>query len=139
MEKMQTIKQKLNIFQKKEPVAEPENLSAWDKVKKVIGLIVTWIYRLRGLILAAPVAYAALWLARYNMNHLPEPVGLNLQTTGEFATTVSLEMAVYGPLGLTLACLALMLCSRKVMYPWAISIFTLALPVLLLISNIYPA
>ena len=85
------------------------------------------------------MAYAALWLARYNMNHLPEPVGLNLQTTGEFATTVSLEMAVYGPLGLTLACLALMLCSRKVMYPWAISIFTLALPVLLLISNIYPA
>lgn len=139
MEKLQTIKQKLNIFQKKDPVAEPENLSAWGKVKKVIGLIVTWIYRLRGLILAAPVAYAALWLANYNMNHLPEPVGLNLQTTGEFATTVSLEMAVYGPLGLTLACLALMLCSRKVMYPWAISIFTLALPVLLLISNIYPA
>ena len=139
MEKLQTIKQKLNIFQKKDPVAEPENLSAWGKVKKVIGLIVTWIYRLRGLILAAPVAYAAIWLANYNMNHLPEPVGLNLQTTGEFATTVSLEMAVYGPLGLTLACLALMLCSRKVMYPWAISIFTLALPVLLLISNIYPA
>ena len=139
MEKLQTIKQKLNIFQKKDPVAEPENLSAWGKVKKVIGLLVTWIYRLRGLILAAPVAYAAIWLANYNMNHLPEPVGLNLQTTGEFATTVSLEMAVYGPLGLTLACLALMLCSRKVMYPWAISIFTLALPVLLLISNIYPA
>ena len=139
MEKLQTIKEKLNIFQKKDPVAEPENLSAWGKVKKVIGLIVTWIYRLRGLILAAPVAYAAIWLANYNMNHLPEPVGLNLQTTGEFATTVSLEMAVYGPLGLTLACLALMLCSRKVMYPWAISIFTLALPVLLLISNIYPA
>ena len=139
MEKLQTIAQKLNIFQKKDTVAKPENLSTWGKVKRVIGLIVTWIYRLRGLILAAPVAYAALWLAKYNMAHLPEPVGLNLQTTGQFATTVSLEMAVYGPLGLTLACLALMLCSRKVMYPWAISIFTLALPILLLISNIYPA
>ena len=44
-----------------------------------------------------------------------------------------------GSIVLILACLALMLCSRKVMYPWAISIFTLALPVLLLISNIYPA
>ena len=139
MEKLQALTKKLNFLQKKEPAAVSENISTWAKIKKVIGFIVTWIYRLRGLILAAPVAFAAMWLANYNMNHLPEPVGLNLQTTGEFATTVSLEMAVYGPLGLTLACLALMLCSRKVMYPWAISIFTLALPILLLISNIYPA
>ena len=139
MEKLENLKKKLNLFQKKEPAAVPENLSTWEKVKKITGLIVTWIYRLRGLILASPVAYAAIWLANYNMNHLPEPVGLNLQSTGEFATTVSLELAVYGPLGLTLACLLMMLCSRKIMYPWAISIFTLVLPVLLLISNIYPA
>ena len=32
-----------------------------------------------------------------------------------------------------------MFCSRKAMYPWAISIFTLALPVLLLVSNVYPS
>lgn len=139
MEKLENLKKKLNLFQKKEPAAVPENLSTWEKAKRIIGLVVTWIYRLRGLILAAPVAYAAMWLANYNMNHLPEPVGINLQATGDFATTVSLELAVYGPLGLTLACLALMLCSRKIMYPWAISIFTLILPVLLLISNIYPA
>ena len=139
MEKMQTFAKKLNIFQNQKPVADTQNLSTWGKVKRVIGLIVTWIYRLRGLILAAPVAYAAMWLANYNMNHLPEPVGLNLQASGQFATTVSLELAVYGPLGLTLGCLVLMLCSRKIMYPWAISIFTLALPILLLISNIYPA
>ena len=44
-----------------------------------------------------------------------------------------------GPLGLTAACLLLMFCSRKAMYPWAISIFTLALPVLLLVSNVYPS
>ena len=42
-------------------------------------------------------------------------------------------------LGLTAACLLLMFCSRKAMYPWAISIFTLALPVLLLVSNVYPS
>jgi hypothetical protein len=32
-----------------------------------------------------------------------------------------------------------MFCSRKALYPWAISVFTLALPVLLLVSNLYPA
>lgn len=139
MEKLEGLTKKLKLFQKKEPAAGSENLSTWAKIKKVIGFIVTWIYRLRGLILAAPVAFAAMWLANYNMNHLPEPVGINLQSTGDFAATVSLELAVYGPLGLTIACLALMLCSRKIMYPWAISIFTLVLPILLLISNIYPA
>ena len=139
MEKLEGLTKKLNLFQKKEVAEASENVSTWAKIKKVIGIIVTWIYRLRGLILAAPVAYAAMWLANYNMNHLPEPVGINLQSTGEFATTVSLELAVYGPLGLTLACLVMMLCSRKIMYPWAISIFTLILPLLLLVSNIYPS
>ena len=52
---------------------------------------------------------------------------------------ISRDMAVLGPLGLTVACLLLMFCSRKAMYPWAISIFTLVLPLLLLISNLYPA
>ena len=44
-----------------------------------------------------------------------------------------------GPLCLTLACLLLMFCSRKAMYAWAISIFTLTLPLLLLFSNTYPS
>ena len=35
--------------------------------------------------------------------------------------------------------LVLMLFSRKALYPWAVSIFTLILPVLLLVSNLYPA
>ena len=43
------------------------------------------------------------------------------------------------PLAAAAACLLLMFCSRKAMYPWAISIFTLALPVLLLVSNVYPS
>lgn len=138
MAKLEGITRKLNVFQKKEPDAVQENLSTWAKIKKVIGLIVTWIYRLRGVILSVPVVYAALKIAEYNMEHLPESVGLNLQATGEFASTVSRELAVYGPLGLTAGCLLMMLCSRKVMYPWAISIFTLVIPILLLFSNQYP-
>ena len=88
--------------------------------------------------MAAPVVYYALKLAAYNRQHLPELVGINLQANGEFAQYISKNAAVMGPLGLTIGCLALMFCSRKAMYSWAISVFTLALPLLLLLSNAYP-
>ena len=109
-----------------------------SKINSVINLIGVWLFRLRKFIMAAPVIYAAIRLASYNGQHLPEQVGLDLQSTGEFAMTVSRQLAVMGPLGLTAACLLLMFCSRKAMYPWAISIFTLALPVLLLLQTVRP-
>ncbi len=109
------------------------------KADSILGLVVAWIFRLRKFILAAPVVYYAIKLASYNMSHLPEQVGINLQASGEFAQMVSRQFAVLGPLGLTFACLLLMFCSRKAIYAWAISIFTLALPILLLLSNLYPA
>lgn len=109
------------------------------KINSVINIIGTVLFRLRKFVLAAPVVYYALKLASYNMEHLPEQVGLNLQSTGEFATTIARSLAVTGPLGLTAGCLLLMFCSRKALYPWAISVFTLALPVLLLLSNVYPS
>lgn len=110
-----------------------------SQVNRIINLIGTWLFRLRKFVMAAPVLYYALKLASYNKEHLPEQVGINLQSTGEFAQMISRDLAVLGPLGLTVACLLLMFCSRKAMYSWAISIFTLALPVLLLLSNTYPA
>lgn len=109
------------------------------KTNQVINFIGVWLYRLRKFAMAAPVVYYALKLAAYNTEHLPEQVGLNLQATGEFAVTIARSLAVSGPFCLTMACLFLMFCSKKAMYSWAISIFTLALPLLLLISNIYPA
>ena len=108
------------------------------KINRVINLIGLWLFRLRKLVLAAPVVYYALKLAEYNREHLPEQVGINLQATGEFAQYISRNMAVMGPLALTGGCLILMFCSRKAMYSWSISVFTLALPLLLLFSNAYP-
>lgn len=108
------------------------------KINRVINLIGLWLFRLRKFVLAAPVVYYALKLAEYNRMHLPEQVGINLQSTGEFAQYISRNMAVMGPLALTGGCLVLMFCSRKAMYSWAISVFTLALPLLLLLSNAYP-
>lgn len=114
-------------------------VKAVNKINRVINAIGMWLFRLRKFVLAAPVVYYALKLAQYNQTHLPEQVGINLQSTGEFAQYIGRNLAVMGPLALTASCLILMFCSRKAMYSWAISVFTLALPLLLLISNLYPA
>ena len=111
----------------------------YRKFEQILGKIIMTVYHLRKIFMAAPVAYVALRIAAYNMSHLPEQVGVNLQTTGEFAMQISRYAAVIGPLGITAGCLVMMFFSRKAIYAWAISIFTLALPVLLLVSNMYPA
>lgn len=109
-----------------------------EQVNKVVDIVFMTLFHLRKLVLAAPVVYYALKLARYNSENLPPLVGINLQSSGAFAEHISRQTAVMGPLALTAACLVLMFCSRKAIYPWVISIFSLALPLLLLVSNIYP-
>ena len=119
--------------------ADNSALAVWKKIKRIIGTIAMVLYRLRKVFLAAPVVVYAIRLAKHNMANLPEQVGVNLQSTGEFAMMISRDIAVMSPLALTAACLVLMFVSRKALYPWAVSVFTLALPILLLISNQYPA
>ena len=111
---------------------------AIKKTKKVIGIIVKVCYHLRKVILAAPVVYYALRLAAYNTANLPDTVGLLLQSDGSFAFEMAKSLAVAGPLGITAGCIAMMFLARKALYPWAVCVFSLLLPVLLLISNIYP-
>ena len=97
-----------------------------------------WAFRLRSVALALPVAVIAVLLAIYNQATLPQQVGIDIQATGEYAKFVSREVAVFGPLALTSLCLLLTFCSRRVIYPWLISVFSLVLPVLILITNIFP-
>lgn len=112
--------------------AQPELMQTLRKVWKVA-------FHLRKILLAVPVVVLALRLAAYNMANLPVQVGLDLQASGEFARMISRETAVMGPLAVTGGCLGLMFLSRKSIYPWIISLFSLILPLLLLITNIYPA
>ena len=112
--------------------------SVCDKVGSVIGSICSWIYKLRKLIMAAPVVYLAIRIAIANSNRLPEAVGMNLQSSGEFAMMVTRNYAVFGPLLATGFCLLLMFCSRKTLFPWIISIFSLVLPYLIYLTNLYP-
>ena len=99
----------------------------------------TWVFRLRSVGLAIPVAVAAVALAVYNEATLPALVGIDLQANGEYAQMIAREVAVLGPLALTALCLLFMFCSRRVVYPWLISIFSLVLQILILITNIFPA
>lgn len=119
-----------NLGRKFAPVKQ-----VFDKIGKVIGIICKWIYRLRGGFLAIPVVILAFKMAMFNLDNLPELVGLNLLSSGEFGWMVGRSTAVYGPLFLTGACLVLMLGSRRPLYPWIVSLFTLALPLLILATN----
>ncbi len=113
--------------------------SFFGGVGHAFKLVVTYLVRMRKVLLSIPVLVLAVQLAQYNTEHLPEQVGIDLQTTGEFALVISRNAAVMGPLVLTALCLVLMFCSRRTMYPWIISVFSLVLPLLLLLTNMYPA
>ena len=134
-----------NLKFKKEEKSEdslPEegySRSTFQKIWDVIRILCLAVYRLRSVFMAIPVILVALRLAAYNSEHLPLLVGLNLQTTGEFAKTISRQTAVTFPLFLTGGCLVLTFLSKKSLYPWLISIFSLAIPIMLLITNMYPA
>ena len=98
-----------------------------------------YIFHFRKVLLSIPVVGMSIYLARLNWTQLPDQVGLSLMSNGQFAQTVAKEAAVYGPMGVTAVCLALMICSRRALYPWLISIFTLVLPLLILITNVFPS
>lgn len=124
-----------NIEEKPE---ETKKSGSFQKVWNVMRMIGNLIYRLRKIIMSIPVVYYAIVFGVYNAKYLPDRVGLVLQSNGEFAQTVSRGLAVMGPLGVTAACLLLMFCSRRTLYPWLISIMSLLLPMLILLLNNYP-
>lgn len=139
MKQMEQLTAKWNELRDKARPVLDQISEVWQQVKKYWALAWPWIWRLRKVLFAIPVVYLALYFARMNWNALPELVGLNLQTNGEYASYISREMAVYGPLGITGGCLVMMFLSRKTVYPWMICMFSMLLPLLILITNIFPA
>ena len=113
----------------------------FQQIRKKTGEVMTItgkvLYHLRKVVLGVPVVIAAIMLAIHNMNTLPETVGIDLQASGQFAQTISRDMAVYVPLAITGGCLLMMVFSRKVIYPWLISVFTLVLPLMIMLLNFF--
>lgn len=126
-------KHELNIFQR---IVQGIR-GIYKRIEAVMLALWSWVFRLRKLFMGIPVLLAAMELAEYSRENLPETVGFNIQASGEFAQMISRDTAVYGPLGLTCACLVLMFLSRRTIYPWLISIFTLILPILILMLNTF--
>lgn len=139
MKQLEQLKARISELREKAAPVLAKVKVFWQKVKKAWAAAWPWIWRFRKVLFAIPVVYGALYFARLNWNMLPEQVGLNLQTTGEYAKYISREMAVYAPMGITGGCLAMMFLSRKTVYPWMICMFSLLLPALILITNIFPA
>lgn len=103
-------------------------------VRQIYG----WAYRLRSILLAVPVAMAAVILAIRNLAMLPSKVGFDLQASGEFTYLVDKSVAVMGPLALTALCLLMVFLSKRVVYPWLVSLFSLLLPIVILLVNTFP-
>ena len=125
----------------KKTTAPPERSwrSAFVTILNICEEAWVYIFHFRKVLLSVPVVGMSIYLARLNWTQLPDQVGLSLMSNGQFAQTVAKEAAVYGPMGVTAICLALMVCSRRALYPWLISVFTLVLPLLILITNVFPS
>lgn len=115
-----------------------ERMEQLKKVGAVLQLIGQWIYKLRSVILAVPVVFAAIKLAFQNLNRLPVYVGIIMKESGEYTMMIERSVAVLLPLLVTAACLLMMFLSKKVLYPWLVSLFSLLLPIILWITNVFP-
>lgn len=133
------IEEKWNMICDKTRPFRQSMAAFWNKTWKIVRMVWAYIYRLRSVIMAVPVAIAAIWLAVVNISRLPQSVGLWLLTDGSFWVLVPKQIAVIGPLAVTALCVLLMLCSKKTVYPWLISVFSLVLPLVIFFTNVYPA
>ena len=139
MEKLSELKNKLlTAWASTEPF-RTKFMEVFDKIGYVLLVIWKWIYTLRSIFLAVPVVILSIRLALLNMNRLPDTVGILILSSGDYQWMVEKGIAVMGPLAVTAACLFLMFISRRVVYPWLISLFSLALPLLIYITNVFPA
>lgn len=125
-------------MKKRKNAISEEKMEQLKKIGAVLRVIGQWIYKLRSVILAIPVVVVAIKLALQNLHRLPEYVGINMQASGEYAMMIERNVAVFVPLLVTAGCLLMMFISKKVLYPWLVSMFSLLLPLLLWVTNVFP-
>ena len=111
-------------------------LAFFSKVGFVLKLLGKWAYRFRSMVLSIPVLICGAALALRNMRLLPEAVTVNL-LAGE-VMQLSRGIAVMFPFAVTVVCLVMMLCSRKILLPWLVSLLSLVLPLVIWLSNLFP-
>ena len=95
------------------------------------------VFRLRGLLLSLPVAVASGYIAYLSYHNLPETVGLLMQPNGDFQFIITRQIAVLAPLAITFLCILITICAKKVIFPWLLSIFSLIIPGVLWLTNVF--
>lgn len=119
-----------------------ENKAKGNADGSLFKMICMWVYKLRSVFLAIPVAFAAVLMALDNLIKLPEIVEICIPSGSEGIAVQIVELnkmvAVFGPLLITALCLVLMFCSRRVAYPWLISVFSLVLPLFIYFASVFP-
>lgn len=113
--------------------------ATFDKTGRVLGIIGKVLYHLRKIFFAAPVVWLAVKMYGYAMEKLPNAVGLLLREDGGYLRYMDRDTAMMGCLAVTGGCLLMMFLSRRTLYPWLISVFSLVLPVLLIVTNTFLA
>ena len=113
-----------------------EDVQEFQEPKKTfwqgVVAVLRWIFRLRSVALSIPVAVLAIILAINNAAALPGPL---LIGAGQNVITITKPVLVMGPLALTSFSILMTLFSKRVIYPWVISLFSLVLPLFLVFSN----
>ena len=115
-------------------------------IGKVIRVIALTLFHMRKLFMAAPVVLAAMRLATMTKEALGGPFRFFIMDVvaswqqSEMVirqVEISQEVAVAGPMLVTCACLGLMFLSRRTVWPWLVSIFSLVIPVFIILSATY--
>ena len=107
------------------------------------GPVLKKLFKYRGVVMALPVVAGSAILATFSMAKLPAKVMLSVPAVVDSDLVLKMiEMdkgtAIIVPILVTAVCLLLMFCSRRQTYPWLISLFSLILPVILLIAGMFP-
>ena len=136
---MESISEKWEAFMTKSAPTFEKIGNFFRKVGATAAKVWAFMVKFKQFILAIPVAAGAVILALRNMSALPKKVGFGLQLDGTFDFMVARGIAVLGPIAVTALCLLLMFCSKRVLTPWLVSVFSLVLPLLIWIVNCYPA
>ena len=102
-----------------------------------------WIYKLRSVFLSVPVIFGMIFLAIRNAAALPAEVNIYFPKFSDGLIKISMATighteAVIIPVLITTIALIMMFISRRMVYPWLISLFSLALPIVILLLNTFP-
>ena len=137
------MKQMLKNMGQKIRGAWNNSASARGKIASFCSATGKWTYKLRAFVLAIPIVAIAVILAVSNMATLPAAVAIGLPNIVNGILVfqevlVSKILAVFIPLLVTAFCLLMMFLSKRISFPFLVSLFSLIMPIFFSIAAKLP-